>query len=94
MHEREFKRAVRLVCDEIADLLISKNEAYGNSVFDPVRVFSQADVTEQIRVRIDDKISRIARGKEAGEDSLTDLIGYLVLLKVSSLLVDEKEEKR
>ena len=38
---------------------------------------------EQIRVRIDDKLSRLARGQAAGEDVVLDLIGYLVLLRVA-----------
>lgn len=64
-------------------MLIEKNKAYGNSALDPVRVFSQADPAEQIRVRIDDKLSRLARGSAAGEDALFDLIGYLFLLLVA-----------
>ena len=33
-------------------------------------------------VRIDDKLSRLAKGPQAGEDAVLDLIGYLVLLRV------------
>ena len=37
--------------------------AYGIiSALDPLRIFSKADTTEQINVRIDDKLSQIARG--------------------------------
>lgn len=39
-------------------MLLAKNAAYGNSALEPVRIFSKADPTEQIRVRIDDKLSR------------------------------------
>jgi len=39
---------------------------------------------EQINVRIDDKLSRIARGRDyAGDDTELDLIGYLVLRRVA-----------
>jgi hypothetical protein len=31
-------------------------------------------------VRIDDKLSRIARGQAAGEDVILDLAGYLAIL--------------
>lgn len=73
-------------CDEIKDLLLSKNARYGDSALNPLRVFSQSSSVEQILVRIDDKISRIQRG--AGllgedEDVINDLIGYLVLLKIA-----------
>lgn len=71
------------ICEEIKAFLIEKNEAYGNSISDPIRVFSKADTLEQINVRIDDKLSRIMRGKEYGqEDTELDLIGYLVFKRV------------
>lgn len=70
-------------CAAIRDLLLAKNLAYGDSAFDPVRIFSQADPVEQIRVRIDDKLSRLGRGKAAGEDVEQDLLGYLVLLRIA-----------
>jgi hypothetical protein len=66
----------------IGDLLIKKNLSYGDSALNPVRIFSKADPLEQLRVRIDDKLSRLARGHEIDEDTLLDLIGYLVMLKI------------
>lgn len=71
------------VCDEIKAMLLAKNAAYGDSALDPVRCFSKADPVEQIRVRIDDKLSRLMRGAAAGEDVVLDLIGYLVLLRIA-----------
>jgi hypothetical protein len=69
----------------VADMLEQKNAAYGNSALDPLRVFSSADRVEQLRVRIDDKLSRMARGDgSATEDTLRDLVGYLALLAVAS----------
>ena len=70
-------------CNAICRMLQAKNAAYGNSALDPVRVFSSADPAEQLRVRIDDKISRLARGTAADEDVVLDLIGYLVLLRMA-----------
>lgn len=78
-----FADKVQAECDAIADMLIEKNAAYGNSALDPVRIFSKADIAEQIRVRIDDKISRLQRGSTAGEDTVRDLIGYLILLRIA-----------
>ena len=70
-------------CMQIAELLLEKNIAYGNSAIEPVRIFSKASATEQILVRIDDKLNRLMRGSEyQDEDTITDLIGYLILLKV------------
>jgi hypothetical protein len=78
-----FAEDVWRVLDTIGNTLISKNQAYGDSALNPVRIFSKADPTEQLRVRVDDKLSRLARGDDAGEDTVHDLIGYLVLLKIA-----------
>ena len=74
---------IRAECQTIADLLVEKNRAYGDSALSPVRIFSKADPVEQIKVRLDDKLSRLARGSAAGEDVVLDLMGYLVLLRIA-----------
>lgn len=74
---------IRAKCRKIETMLVAKNLAYGDSATRPLRVFSRADGTEQIRVRIDDKLSRLMRGEQAGEDTVLDLIGYLILLLIA-----------
>ena len=75
---------INRVVNEIKDMLIKKNLAYGDSALDPVRIFAKSNSIEQIFVRIDDKLSRFARGKEyPGDNDIDDLIGYLVLLKIA-----------
>jgi len=72
-------------CDEIKELLLTKNKKYGDSALNPVRVFSKASAQEQLLVRIDDKLSRIQKGAgllASDEDVIQDLIGYLILLKI------------
>lgn len=82
--DKPFATEVREELDSIATMLIEKNESYGDAALDPVRVFSKATAEEQLLVRIDDKISRIQRGNEfADEDTIKDLIGYLVLLRLA-----------
>lgn len=79
-----FEQSVNRITGDIAKLLIEKNKAYGDSALNPVRVFSKASRTEQLNVRIDDKISRIQRGTEYGdEDTVRDLAGYLVMLLIA-----------
>lgn len=75
-------------CDSLKELLLQKNREYGNSAVVPKRIFSQASPVEQIRVRIDDKLSRLSsKGtKEIQEDTEKDLAGYLILLKVANKL--------
>ena len=71
-------------CHEIAHMLIEKNISYGNSALDPVRIFSTADSTEQLKVRIDDKLNRVKNNQGfAGDNDIDDLIGYLVLYKIA-----------
>jgi hypothetical protein len=77
--ENEIKKEIK----GIETMLLAKNKAYGDSALNPLRLFSKASSEEQILVRIDDKLSRIARGSAAGEDVIDDLIGYLVLLKIA-----------
>jgi len=65
-------------------MLLAKNRAYGNSALQPIRVFSTANADEALLVRIDDKLSRIQQGRaDDNEDAITDLIGYLILLKAA-----------
>ncbi len=74
------------VCDRVKDLLLQKNAKYGDSALDPVRIMSKSHTTEQLCVRIDDKLSRIKSGAgllATDEDVVLDLIGYFVLLKVA-----------
>lgn len=80
--------------DQIETTLLQKNEAYGDSANNPIRLFSKASPKEQLLVRLDDKISRIARGTNhdaVPEDTILDLIGYLVLLSIAQ--DDEKAAK-
>lgn len=67
------------VCREMEEFLLSKNQSYGNSVADPVRIFHKGSPMDAINARIDDKLSRLARGCTSQEDTELDLIGYLIL---------------
>jgi hypothetical protein len=67
-------------------MLLEKNRKYGDSALNPSRIFSKSDNVEQIKVRIDDKLSRLRNSQDdEDEDVVGDLIGYLVLLKVAQL---------
>ena len=71
-------------CLEVAQMLIEKNISYGNSALNPIRIFSTADSTEQLKVRIDDKLNRVKNNQGfAGDNDIDDLIGYLLLYKIA-----------
>jgi len=75
---------IKQVGKEVIDLLLEKNKAYGDTANDPPKIFSKLSAKEGILARIDDKLSRI---KQVGindqtEDTMLDLIGYLILYRV------------
>ena len=81
---------IRKVGQEIIDLLIEKNESYGDSALKPANIFATGNAVDNLSSRIDDKLMRIKNSKETeerfngyGEDNIKDLIGYLILLKIA-----------
>lgn len=85
MKMNEVNLAITDHCSKLNEQLLKKNLDYNNSLHEPSRLFSKASVTDGILCRIDDKISRIAKKgiDDKTEDSIDDLIGYLVHLKIS-----------
>jgi len=81
-HQLPFAQRLDGTLASLRAMLLEKNRKYGDSALNPVRILSRASTEEQIRVRIDDKLSRLARGDIATEDEdvVQDLAGYLVLL--------------
>lgn len=80
----QFQIDLRNVLVNIENLLIEKNRKYGDSALNPKRVFSRQNSVEQIKVRIDDKISRLMNKQpDEDEDVVTDLLGYLILLQIA-----------
>lgn len=85
--ERGMAYEIHLELENMKTLLTRKNKSYGDSISNPVNVFSKLESVEAIRVRIDDKLARIKNGaKYPGDDDITDLIGYLVRLKIANKL--------
>ena len=73
------------VTEKITNLLKEKNAAYGNSALNPTNIFSKLDAVESLCCRLDDKIARIKNKgiTDETEDTVDDLIGYLLLLKMA-----------
>lgn len=97
-YNMSFEEHLEIELGEIKDMLIEKNKKYGNSALEPARVFSKANMVEQILVRIDDKLSRIKNeATNEDEDVIKDLIGYLLILRMAKdtkRLNDEQESDR
>lgn len=78
-----FEDLVRQEMWRLGTMLIEKNKSYGNSVFEPVHIFSRSPPLEQLWVRIDDKLSRVRSGGSwPGDDVVDDLVGYFILYMV------------
>lgn len=88
-----FHQEVYQVLSEITEMLIAKNQKYGNSAIEPLGIFSELSPEEGLKVRIDDKLKRIKNGSldRDDEDVINDLIGYLVILKI--LQKDQKAKE-
>lgn len=79
-----FDTKVDFELNQIKNMLLEKNRKYGNSALKPLRIFSRTDEVEQIKIRIDDKLSRmINQQNDEDEDIIQDLIGYFILLKIA-----------
>ena len=78
------EQLIHEVGHEVINLLLTKNKAYGDTANDPPQIFSKLSAKEGILARIDDKLSRIKTVglNDQTEDTLLDLIGYLILYRV------------
>lgn len=84
--------AIEKAIKDIKQLLLAKNCAYGGSAFKDVVLGGRLITAEDaILVRIADKIRRLTEGEEYGsEDSLTDMGGYVILLKALKIYKEKK----
>ena len=75
---------IKQIGKEVIDLLLEKNKAYGDTANKPPQIFSKLSAKEGILARIDDKLSRIKTVglNDKTEDTMLDLIGYLILYRV------------
>ena len=75
---------IKEVAREVVQLLLEKNESYGDTANNPPQIFSKLSAKEGILARLDDKLSRIKHKglNDLVEDTVSDIIGYLILYKV------------
>lgn len=89
----ESQEKIKMVCDNMKDLLIYKNEKYGDSALHPNNIFYKGDSTNSIKIRLDDKVGRIKNCQETRVNDVADIIGYCVLLLVSMNVSEKDFEK-
>lgn len=88
----EVNKLIESECDAIKELLIQKNIDYNNSLQNPIQVFSRNLPIDGILCRLDDKLNRIKKKgiHDKTEDTISDIIGYLIHLKIALKLNENK----
>lgn len=93
---------IKVEYDNMRDFAIAKNISYNGSIFNSDWVINIDDIDKRKQVEIgiiaraNDKLSRINKVGLNGfnEDNLSDLIGYLMLLKIHkniNIVVNERQ---
>jgi len=91
----KFELLIKAECSELANFLIKKNKAYGDSINKPVHIFNTEvkDLFVLLNIRLDDKLSRLKRGKKyKNEDTELDIIGYLIIKRVLKRITPERNK--
>ena len=91
----ESQERISTVLNKMKEVLLYKNQKYGDSALHPNNVFFKGDSTNSILIRLDDKIGRIRNNTEEKPriNDVADIIGYCTLLLVSMGVTKEDLEK-
>ena len=73
------------ITETMRDLLLYKNQKYGDSALSPKQIFYKGDAVNSILIRLDDKLGRIMANTESTPriNDVADIIGYCTLLLIS-----------
>ena len=73
------------ITEAMRDLLLYKNQKYGDSALKPKQIFYKGEATDSIMIRLDDKLGRIMANTDTTPriNDVADIIGYCTLLLVS-----------
>ena len=79
------QQKIHEIMGAMKDLLLYKNQKYGDSAINPKKIFYKGDSTNSILIRLDDKIGRIMSNTEEKPriNDVCDIIGYCTLLLIS-----------
>jgi hypothetical protein len=87
------QESIMEICDSLKDLLLYKNEKYGDSALRPNNIFYKGNSTNSIKIRLDDKIGRIKNCEQTRINDVADVIGYCILLLISIGTCEEDIER-
>lgn len=79
------QQKIHEIMGAMKDLLLYKNQKYGDSAINPKKIFYKGNSTNSILIRLDDKIGRVMSNTEEKPrvNDVCDIIGYCVLLLIS-----------
>lgn len=79
------QQKIHEIMEAMKDLLLYKNQKYGDSAINPKKIFYKGDSTNSILIRLDDKIGRVKSNTEEKPrvNDVCDIIGYCTLLLIS-----------
>lgn len=72
------------ITEAIRDLLLYKNQKYGDSALKPKQIFYKGEARDSIMIRLDDKLGRIMANTDTTPriNDVADIIGYCTLLLI------------
>lgn len=93
--ENTTQEKIKEISDAMKDLLLYKNQKYGDSALNPKHIFYKGDSTNSIAIRIDDKLGRVMSNEEEKPriNDVADIIGYCILLLISMGVTTEDISK-
>ena len=79
------QQKIHEIMGAMKDLLLYKNQMYGDSALNPEKIFYKGDSTSSILVRLNDKIGRVKANPDDKPrvNDVCDIIGYCTLLLIS-----------
>ena len=79
------QQKIHEIMGAMKDLLLYKNQKYGDSAINPKGIFYKGDSTNSILIRLDDKLGRVMSNTEEKPriNDVCDIIGYCTLLLIS-----------
>lgn len=85
------QQKIHEIMGAMKDLLLYKNQKYGDSAINPKKIFYKGDSTNSILIRLDDKIGRVMSNTEEKPrvNDVCDIIGYCTLLLISMGVTSE-----
>ena len=95
MIKTDTQHKITEIMNAMRDLLLYKNEKYGDSALNPKHIFYKGDAVNSILIRLDDKLGRITANRDNTPriNDVADIIGYCMLLLIGIGVEVEDIEK-